>query len=112
MSRTLDQPGAPGQNTGHGHVYPRPDGARARCGGPGLCRQCAADAARKNAPVDWPTRCKRAAEVARPEFPGTAQYLESLAEQLRSIGMVSPDVAAAIGRALLEEDDQTRRDQP
>lgn len=25
---------------GHGHVRPRPDGVKARCGGPGLCRQC------------------------------------------------------------------------
>jgi hypothetical protein len=44
----LDQPGAPGSNTGHGHVYPRPDGARARCGGPALCGKCAADLARKS----------------------------------------------------------------
>ena len=26
---------------GHGHVTPRPDGARARCGGPGICAACA-----------------------------------------------------------------------
>lgn len=25
----------------HGHVTPRPDGVRARCGGPGLCGSCA-----------------------------------------------------------------------
>jgi hypothetical protein len=47
-------------NSGHGHVYPRPDKARARCGGPALCGKCAADAARKEReerpPVsaDWP----------------------------------------------------------
>lgn len=35
----------PGTNTGHGHVWSRPDGARMRCGGPGLCRACSADAA-------------------------------------------------------------------
>lgn len=35
------------ENTGHGHVFPRPDGLLAKCGGPGLCRECAADAARK-----------------------------------------------------------------
>lgn len=34
-------------NTGHGHVYPRPDGARARCGGPGVCADCSRDLARK-----------------------------------------------------------------
>ncbi len=28
---------------GHGHVVPNADGTRARCGGPGLCRTCAAE---------------------------------------------------------------------
>lgn len=35
--------GGPGTNTGHGHVWPRPDGVRARCGGPGVCGTCALD---------------------------------------------------------------------
>ena len=34
------------RNTGHGHVYPRPDGRRTRCGGPGICHLCFRDAAR------------------------------------------------------------------
>ena len=34
-----------GTNSGHGHVWPRPDGSRARCGGPRMCRVCAYDAA-------------------------------------------------------------------
>jgi hypothetical protein len=29
-----------GTNTGHGHVWERPDGAKLRCGGPALCREC------------------------------------------------------------------------
>lgn len=33
-----------GTNSGHGHAWPRPDGAKARCGGVVLCRECAADA--------------------------------------------------------------------
>jgi hypothetical protein len=33
----------PERNVGHGHVFPRPDGRRSRCGGPALCRECAAD---------------------------------------------------------------------
>ncbi len=41
-SQTADQ-----KNVGHGHVYPRPDGVKARCGGPALCSECARDAARK-----------------------------------------------------------------
>ncbi len=35
----------PGTNTGHGHVWARPDGSRARCGGPRMCKECARDAA-------------------------------------------------------------------
>lgn len=35
------------KNIGHGHVYERPDGVRARCGGPGICSDCSKDAAMK-----------------------------------------------------------------
>lgn len=31
-------------NAGHGHVLPRPDGMRARCGGPSLCKECQKEA--------------------------------------------------------------------
>lgn len=31
-------------STGHGHVTPRADGAKARCGGPTLCLVCAREA--------------------------------------------------------------------
>lgn len=34
---------------GHGHVTPRPDGSKARCGGPLICGQCALEAAAKQA---------------------------------------------------------------
>ena len=34
-------------NFGHGHVYPRPDGVKMRCGGPRLCPRCSDDLARK-----------------------------------------------------------------
>jgi ribosomal protein S27AE len=37
--------GQPGTNTGHGHVWPRPDGAKVRCGGPGICPACSMDLA-------------------------------------------------------------------
>ncbi|WP_320533625.1 hypothetical protein [Robbsia andropogonis] len=36
-----------GSNTGHGHVWKRPDGLKAKCGGPGMCAKCSRDAARK-----------------------------------------------------------------
>lgn len=43
-------PSAPAErderNTGHGHVFLRPDGVRAKCGGPGLCKECSADQVR------------------------------------------------------------------
>lgn len=32
-----------GTNSGHGHAWERPDGLKARCGGPGFCRECAGD---------------------------------------------------------------------
>lgn len=32
-----------GTNSGHGHVWPRPDGMVATCGGPGFCRECMSD---------------------------------------------------------------------
>ena len=31
---------APKPGLGHGHVIPRPDGVKARCGGPAICRKC------------------------------------------------------------------------
>jgi hypothetical protein len=38
-------------STGHGHVTPRPDGAKARCGGPALCHECARELAETGRPV-------------------------------------------------------------
>jgi hypothetical protein len=38
------EPVEPNPNSGHGHVRPRPDGFRARCGGPGICGQCSREA--------------------------------------------------------------------
>ncbi|HMM95298.1 hypothetical protein [Phycicoccus sp.] len=31
------------RNSGHGHIFPRPDKVVARCGGPALCGDCRAD---------------------------------------------------------------------
>lgn len=39
-----------GTNTGHGHVWERPDGITARCGGPGMCSECASDLANHTSP--------------------------------------------------------------
>lgn len=44
-------------NTGHGHVYPRPDGMKARCGGPGLCCVCRQDLAESDPAARLPVAC-------------------------------------------------------
>lgn len=31
------------RGSGHGHVFPNPDGSRAKCGGPSVCLACAED---------------------------------------------------------------------
>jgi hypothetical protein len=31
------------KNTGHGHVFTRPDSTVMRCGGPGMCTECTKD---------------------------------------------------------------------
>jgi hypothetical protein len=43
--------------SGHGHVTPNPDGAKARCGGPGLCSECSRELVRKQEREGqpWPT---------------------------------------------------------
>jgi hypothetical protein len=41
----------PGTNTGHGHVWERPDGVKARCGGPVICAECSRDYAEFNKAV-------------------------------------------------------------
>jgi hypothetical protein len=37
-------------NEGHGHVRPRADGAKVRCGGPALCPTCKAELAALSVP--------------------------------------------------------------
>lgn len=43
-------------NVGHGHVFPRPDGVKARCGGPALCAECKQDLAAKNLQEQPPSK--------------------------------------------------------
>jgi len=52
MTRAVPRPTDAERNVGHGHVHPRPDGRVARCGGPGVCRECSAEAVQK-AGEDW-----------------------------------------------------------
>jgi hypothetical protein len=39
-------------NQGHGHVHARPDGVKARCGGPKICSVCAVELAQAGAALD------------------------------------------------------------
>lgn len=46
MLRTLSRQiteGKQAPSLGHGHVKQRPDGFKARCGGPSFCRECKAE---------------------------------------------------------------------
>ncbi|WP_153549427.1 hypothetical protein [Pseudomonas aeruginosa] len=56
-----------GTNVGHGHVFPRADGVKMRCGGPALCSECAADAYRARAALAQPSpaQAEKAEVVAR-----------------------------------------------
>lgn len=56
------------ENKGHGHVFPRPDGVRMRCGGPTLCKECAKDLSIKN---KREKRGDRATEILRKIITGT-----------------------------------------
>jgi len=40
-----------GTNTGHGHVWKRPDGLMVRCGGPSICTICARDEKQPKPPI-------------------------------------------------------------
>jgi len=64
-------------NQGHGHVTPRPDGVKARCGGPSFCEVCQRERAALSAPSqaaehaqllterdNWKRWCKEAEATA------------------------------------------------
>ncbi|EML5398589.1 hypothetical protein RI828_001259 [Pseudomonas aeruginosa] len=64
-----------GANVGHGHVLPRADGVKMRCGGPGLCSECTADASRARAALAQPSP---APELERPEVAEVAFVLRNI----------------------------------
>lgn len=75
-------------NTGHGHVFPRPDGVRARCGGPGVCAECSRDLARKNDELAAPTSKKLTRYT--PHLNGTA-FMGMLKQNETHPEMFGPD---------------------
>lgn len=78
-------------NEGHGHVFPREDGYRARCGGPMLCSQCRIDKAKQEGRVtegslaiaEAITACME--EIARRDFPDTVKEEHGLFRALMSV---------------------------
>jgi len=55
-----------GTNVGHGHVWARPDGSKARCGGPSICQACARDKAWTDAALNGEDYNTVGAEPTRP----------------------------------------------
>lgn len=49
LSKVLGMPAPMRADNRHGHVTPRPDGIKARCGGPGVCDVCSRELALSNA---------------------------------------------------------------
>ncbi|MBY9700566.1 hypothetical protein ISH39_03235 [Pseudomonas aeruginosa] len=67
-----------GANVGHGHVFPRADGVKMRCGGPGLCSECTADASHARAVLAQPS-------PAQAEQATADDYEEVLADHRRLV---------------------------
>lgn len=81
--QALDARDRPLTNDGHGHVRPRLDGARMRCGGPRLCKVCQAELTVTPNPWDLARELVALVEVALPS--ALAQRDDALAaiERLR-----------------------------
>lgn len=56
---------------GHGHVIPRDDGYKARCGGPAICGICRSEAVWQNRPPGWENGYAKVANL--PEQKPSAQ---------------------------------------
>ena len=87
--------------TGHGHVRPRSDGMRARCGGPGFCVECS----REQAQV-----LRADTELSTIQKTLRAAGFESVSDVLMELKGVK-ERAAAIGRDFAHSTAQLRRQQ-
>ncbi|MFU3391677.1 hypothetical protein ACM7KZ_29045 [Pseudomonas aeruginosa] len=99
-----------GTNVGHGHVFPRADGVKMRCGGPGLCSECAADAYRARAALAQPSPGQAEAErpevvgyrVSMPDEPELGHWLEEEAESEPQIQHHEPLMTVAQHERIVE----------
>jgi hypothetical protein len=102
VARQVPRPDPGALNVGHGHVHPRPDGRRARCGGPGLCGTCSAEATQKYA-EEWARH-----EAARGALNDVAAALADLradspASRERLIAFLAPAHEALSALLAVEE---------
>jgi hypothetical protein len=88
-------------NRGHGHVFPRPDGKVARCGGPAICSVCAGDLARKNAMEQHPS--------APPEAKGYVVATDALERLERLVAVISEPLVAFTAELSGERDAAVER---
>jgi hypothetical protein len=90
---------------GHGHVVPRADGMRARCGGPGMCVVCDQEQARKDRDSNRPGSVRRTkAELylaARAVMPAHTQDLTNF------IHALDAHISARVTAVLAERDSPT-----
>lgn len=70
---------------GHGHVVPRADGMKARCGGPGICSECAAELGAQNTDREL---------YREPAEPGLEYYAPSI--HVTQEGAIGIDVGGTV----------------
>lgn len=99
------------ENTGHGHVYPRPDGIRARCGGPGICAECSREAARKASGETTITPTPVTVERLTNESVRTLRLVHKLTGDPLVIGVCDELLAARETIAKMKVHDHQRRTQ-
>lgn len=87
----------------HGHVIPRPDGYKAKCGGPAMCRYCQQelDALRTkaNAVPDY----ERIVAPASEHRPSPEWYRAKIAETLDDDFSIGPSMQAPAGKMSNDE---------
>ncbi|MCO2082436.1 hypothetical protein O1L52_11715 [Pseudomonas aeruginosa] len=90
-----------GTNVGHGHVFPRADGVKMRCGGPRLCSECAADA--------YPARAALALASSAQTEHERDMLGQALGECIEAAGIIAPG-APLTGPQLLMFAEDLKRD--